>query len=328
MNEGYRERPTIGELIPHNFYDRSFIYKWEEDLTPSEKEIIFLQERIKKALEKWKKYSDKEAEQEAFDLYLQYEEMISEEKQKADQEIEINFNNTLEKQKEFYKSKLGIEINESAVREIWNKNYAEIKGEIEKYGYDSILIIPDNLPSEADINKKVIEDMDEGAGKGRVVTTKYNRTNQQSISSVPESKYRIILVHSAQNLADNPLLKATKGKNIMALTGMNQAEVERRISQGRDLPVDFEVEISGQKIKIKAESLSLEEYEIFRRLYFEENHKHLDESGWTWLMKSRSGSRVVGSSWNPFDWQLHVFAGDPGYALGYLGLRLSRSFSN
>lgn len=296
-------------------------------MTPSEKEIIFLQERIKKALEKWKKYSDKEAEQEAFDLYLQYEEMISEEKQKADQEIEINFNNTLEKQKEFYKSKLGIEINESAVREIWNKNYAEIKGEIEKYGYDSILIIPDNLPKEKSLNSKLIETMDEGAGKGNIAATHY-WVDQQSIRSVPESKCKIILVHSAQNLADHSLLKSTKGKNIMALTGMNQSEVERRISQGQDLPVDFEVEISGQKIKIKAESLSLEEYEIFQRMYFEENHKHLDEKDWTWLIKSRSGSRVVFSYWAPDDRRLDVTADDPGLALVHLGLRLSRSFSN
>ncbi|OGF20505.1 hypothetical protein A2316_01615 [Candidatus Falkowbacteria bacterium RIFOXYB2_FULL_38_15] len=329
MREGYRKRPTIEELIPSNFYGQSFLCKRENDLTPSEKKIIFLRKRIEEALKKWKEYGDKEAEQEAFDLYLQYEEITSKEERKADQEIEINFNKTIEEQKEFYKSKLGIEINESVVREIWKKNYTEIKGEIEKYNYDSILIIPDNLPKEECLNSKLIETMSECAGKGNVAATYYRLVgDQQNISSVPESKYKIILVHSSQNLADHPLLKATTWKDIMALTGMDQAEVKSRISKGQDLPVDFEVKISGQKIKIKAESLSLEECEILQRMYFEENHKHFGENDWTWLMKSFSGSGVVLSGWYSDARRLHVTANTPSYARYYLGLRLSRSFSN
>jgi len=115
--------------------------------------------------------------------------------------IEIDLEEILDKQKQFYKNNLNLEINESAVREIWNKNYAEIKSEIEKYGYDSVIIVPENLPSEADVNKKAIETMNEGAGK--VAATKY-WVEQQSISSAGENKYKIILTHSDQNIYENP----------------------------------------------------------------------------------------------------------------------------
>ena len=260
-----------------------------------------------------------------------------------EQMIEIDLEEILDKQKQFYKNNLNLEINESAVREIWNKNYAEIKSEIEKYGYDSVIIVPENLPSEADVNKKAIETMNEGAGK--VAATKY-WVEQQSISSAEENKYKIILTHSDQNIyenpAANPFLKATLGKNIPMLIlnispkewsdmedkekKKKEQEAFQKLEQGAD--VDFEAEIDGKKIKIQAEGLSLEEYEIFQRIYFEKNPgKHLDEKGWTWLPKSRSGSRVVLSGWDPGDRRLHVHAAGPGGALGYLGLRLSRSFS-
>ncbi|MDO8529699.1 MAG: hypothetical protein Q7S18_03455 [bacterium] len=246
---------------------------------------------------------------------------------RQEQTIEINLEKTLNEQKVFYRDKLNLEIDEGEVISIWNKNYAEIKSEIEKYGYDEIMILPDNLPSEVDVNKKAIENMDEGAGKGKVSATKY-WVEQQSISSVKEDKCRIILVHSAQNFADHPLLKATKGKNIISLSGLNAVEVKSRIDTNQEIPVDFEVEINNQKIQVQAEGLTLREYEIAQWMYFEKNHKHLDENGWTWLMKSRSGSRVVVSDWGPGGRRVDVRAYDPGYAGGGVGLRLSRSFSN
>jgi len=248
-----------------------------------------------------------------------------------EQSIEINLEEKLSEFKAFFKDKFNLEINETEVKKIWNKNYTEIKSEVEKYGYDSVLIIPDNLPSESDINQKAVETMDEGAGKGKVVATKY-WAEQSSIAFVGENKYKIILVHSDQNIYDNPdanpYLKTTLNKNIMALTGLAPKEIEKKINSGQELPANFEAEINGKKMQIQASGLSLEEYEIFQRMYFEKNRKHLDESGWIWLMKSRSGSRVVISSWDPDDRRLSVNALVPGYARAILGLRLSRSFSN
>lgn len=251
-----------------------------------------------------------------------------------EQAIEIDLEKTLDEQKSFYKDKLGLEIDESKIRAIWKENFAEIKSEIEKYGYDEILIIPENLPEEEILNKNLIETMEESAsgGKKKKVEATYQGSNFKSEGSFAgvknsySSEYRIVLTHSAQNLENHPLLKATRGKNIMDITGLDQAEVERRINNGQELPVDCEVEINGQKFEIKAEGESLEEYQIQQAMYFEKTGKHLDEKGWTWLLKSCSGSRVVCASWSPDDRQFYVDANDPDDANGALGLRLSRSF--
>jgi hypothetical protein len=255
---------------------------------------------------------------------------------KIEQTIEIDLEKILKERKQFYKDNLNMEINESAVREIWSKNRAEIKSEIEKYGYDSIQIIPDNLPEEEVLNRDLIETMDEGPGKGKVAATwqSGNFESGGSFAGVKNSyapKYRLVLTHSDQNIYENPnanpYLKATLGKNIMQLSGLNEEEVENRIKNNQEIEVNFETEINGQKIQIQAEGHSLEEYQLLQRMHFEKNHKHLDESGWTWLMKSFSGSRVVSSSWDPAARRLAVTADAPGCAYDILGLRLSRSFS-
>ena len=257
-----------------------------------------------------------------------------------EQTIEINLEEILKEQGQFYKNNLNLdinEINESAVREIWNRNYAEIQKEIETYGYDSILIIPNDLPEEEILNRDLVETMDEGAGKGKVAATyqgdnfKNDGKSFAGVKNTYSPKYRLVLTHSDQNIykntAANPFLKATLGKNIMGLTGLAPKEVQKRIDNGQELPVNFETEFKGQKIQIQAEGLSLEEYQVLQRMYFEKNKKHLDESGWSWLSKSFSGSRVVLSSWLPGVRRLVVDADDPGDADDNLGLRLSRSFS-
>ncbi|MEI8104127.1 MAG: AAA family ATPase, partial [Candidatus Moraniibacteriota bacterium] len=53
-----------------------------------------------------------------------------------DQKIEINLEQSLSEQIDFYKNQLNLSIDQVLVREIWQENYQEIKSEIEKYGYD------------------------------------------------------------------------------------------------------------------------------------------------------------------------------------------------
>jgi len=72
-------------------------------------------------------------------------------------------------------------------------------------------------------------------------------------------------------------------------------------------------------------TLTLEDYLVFQRKYFEETGKHLDEDGWTWLA-TKSGSRLVRSDWDPSDRQLNVNADDLDYQNDDLGARPSRSF--
>lgn len=255
----------------------------------------------------------------------------------SEQAIEIDIEKVLVAQKQFYKEGLNVEIDEREVRSIWNKHYAEMRSEIEKCGYDDILIVPDNLPEEEILNQSLIETMGETvSGKKKKVAATFrgsNFTESGSFAGARNSypaKYRLILTHSIQNIEDHPILKATRNRSVMQVTGLDAAEVGRRIAEGEELPVDCTLEINGQEIVIKAEGESLEEYILQQRMYFDKTGKHLDAEGGSYarLLKSFSGSRVVGSSWRPGDRQLGVGADNPGNAHGNLGLRLSRSFSS
>jgi dihydroneopterin aldolase len=250
-----------------------------------------------------------------------------------EQTIEIDLEKKLDEQKTFYKDRLNLEIDEAKIRSIWKENYAEIKSEMEKYGYDEILILPENLPEEEILNQKLIESMDEGVGKGKVAATWQSDNFKEGgsfagVKNSYSSEYRIVLTHSIGSIEDHPILKATRSKNVMQVTGLDNIEVDRRIANGEELPVNCEVEINGQKIRIEAEGESLEEYVVQQRMHFDKTGEHLDVKGnsYTRLLKSRSGARVVRAYWFPLDRQLIVCAHDPGYASDDLGLRLSRSF--
>jgi len=269
-----------------------------------------------------------------------------------EKEIKIDIQREIEFFEKIYQDNLGIKIDQKEILSIWSKNFESMKKEIESYGYDTVLIIPDNLPEEENLNRDLIESMEEDVVEnGQTTKKKVNKTrywtDQNSLKSAGEQKCRIILVHSDQNiyenLAANPYLKATLNKNIPQLVfsisqeewGKLDNEEKKKKAQESfkkleaGANIDFETEINGQKAKIEAEGLSLGEYQIFQRIYFEKTNpgNHLDASGWTLLPKSFSGSSVAGSGWYPTDRQLVVAAHDPSYSDGALGLRLSRSFS-
>jgi flagellar hook-basal body complex protein FliE len=104
---------------------------------------------------------------------------------------------------------------------------------------------------------------------------------------------RLILVHKTQELDDRPELAST-------------------------------LNIKGQDVKL-AQTLTLEDYIIFQRKYFEETGKHLDEEKAVWVA-TRSGARLVYSYWYPDDHGLDVRANDLAGQSGRLGARPSRCF--
>jgi len=106
-------------------------------------------------------------------------------------------------------------------------------------------------------------------------------------------KPRLILVHKTQNLKDRPELKKTLN------------------TKGQDVKMD--------------QALTLEDYLIFQRKYFEETGKHLDEDGWTWLT-TKTGARFVSSDWGPAHHKLYVSANDLDYRHDNLCVRPSRCF--
>ena len=307
--------------MPKNF--QPFTIKKEEDserfrpLTIEEKEELGLEEKRRKIASPVLRASWKNPENQ------------------NERKIEIDIQKEIQVFDKIYSDKLGIKIDQKEVVAIWNRNFESIKKEIETYGYDTVLIIPENLPDEAVVNEKIIETMDEGVGKGKIKQTWQNSNftdggSFAGVRNLEASKCRIILTKGEQNMSEtnDPLLKATLGKNVLGLTGLSESEIADRIQKGGELPINFKVSIAGKETEIKTEGLSLSEYMIFQGLYFEKNKKHLDEKGWTWLTKSCSGSRVVGSGWGPGSRRLGVGADDSSASGGDLGLRLSRSFSN
>jgi len=243
-------------------------------------------------------------------------------------EIKLNLKEQVQSWQEFYQKHNLPALNEQELRKIFQKNHKEMKEEMERYGYDHLLIIPENLPETEALQQKMSEgytetwQSDNFKEGGSFAGAKHAEKNQT----------RIILCHNDQDIyanpKANPLAKQTLNKNILQLSGLTEAEIQQKIQNQESLPIDFEAEINGKTIPIQAEGLSLNEYLLFQRQYFEKNQKHLDEKGWTWLLKSFSASRVVSASWGPDFTQLFVDAYDPGVSDGDLGCRLSRSFSS
>jgi MoxR-like ATPase len=176
---------------------------------------------------------------------------------------------------------------EDTIRNIWEKNQTEIEQAVEQNGFDEMLIIPGNIPLTELKDKMTME-------RGYYTSLNFNEVGgfTRAVSKNVD-KPRIILVHKTQNLKDRPELKKT-------------------------------LNIKGQDVK-PDETLTLEDYLVFQRKYFEETGKHLDEDGWTWLA-TKSGTRLVYSSWNPGAHKLLVDANDLDFQHGILGVRPSRCF--
>ena len=74
------------------------------------------------------------------------------------------------------------------------------------------------------------------------------------------------------------------------------------------------------------ETMSLTDYLIYQKKYFEETGEHLDEKGATWLPRSKVGAQVVYAYWNPDSGRLGVDASALGYSNPVIGCRPSRCF--
>jgi len=196
------------------------------------------------------------------------------------------------KTKEFldlYK-KTGLELPpdfEESIADIWNRNSAEIQEAIEQNGFDDILLVPGNIPLSELADKMK---MGNGYYTGSTFDAGggFSRAKSENVD-----KPRLILVHKTQNLKDNPELAKTLN------------------TKGQDVKLD--------------QALTLEDYLVFQRKYFEETGKHLDEEGWTWLA-TKSGARLVYAFWYPSVGKLCVRANFLDFQNVHLGVRPSRSF--
>ena len=177
------------------------------------------------------------------------------------------------------------------IRDIWARNNAEMQESAEKQGFDEILLIPEGL-SLPELHEKMAEGYEKTYEGG-------NFEEGGSFAGVKEAENetRIVLLHKnrAQNLKDRPELEATLGK-------------------------------TGEFFAKHEEPLTLTDYLIYQRKYFEETNQHLDTVGWIWLPGSKSGGRFVAAHWHPGSRKLYVYANGAGHSNDTLGCRLSRCF--
>jgi len=176
---------------------------------------------------------------------------------------------------------------EDTISDIWDRNGEEIQRAIEQNGFDEVLLVPGGV-ALTDLSEKM--KMDNGYYTGSNFD---NGGGFASAQSQNVDKPRVVLAHKTQNLKDRPELAKT-------------------------------LNIKGQDVNLD-QVLTLEDYIIFQRKYFEETTNHLDEDGWTWL-STKSGARLVYADWDPDDGRLDVDADALGYQFGSLGARPSRSF--
>ena len=207
----------------------------------------------------------------------------------------LNIEKTIEKNRLFYESKSINLPSDFAERtkEIWIRNREAIEEEIKNMKYDRVLIFPDTLPDTVSLHLKMTEGYNptfEGQN------FKDEGSFQSSVTT--DEGFHILLLHNAEEIDGNSHLLATKGKSIDELEAI------------------FE----------KASGLSLSEYLIFQKMYNEETGKHLDTLLWTFLPKTKSGSRVVNATWYPGNGRLNVGVHDSGDRYDIRGCRLSRSF--
>ena len=206
--------------------------------------------------------------------------------------------------------------------EIFGRNKQNIERDIREVGFNNILFTPDNLPNSQDLNDKIV-----------ALNNDWNETylgdnfkNAGSFGSVkePVSGFGMVLYHNVQNLADNPILNATKNESILSLTNKTQTEIDQIILKNQEL--DFYITIDNKKVKTSG--LTISEYLVLQNDYRKNNPgKNLDEDSWSWLM-SYSGSRVVGARWLPSSSsrRVDVAADDASVVDSGLGFRSSRRY--
>lgn len=215
--------------------------------------------------------------------------------------IEINIDEKLEKALSFYKShKMEVPFDFSdQILSIWEENKDEMQEQIEKFGFDEIIIIPADIT----LNDVFDEEMTKGYLKDDGTPgepTFWEREKGEITNNERHSENRIIFVHknNAKEFYDTenalPILKETLGKKIGS----------------------FKPE----------EGMSVIEYFIYQRMYFEETVEHLDENGWTVLPDSEFGSDVVDAAWDPANGHLRVCVRGSGHSYRSIGCRPSRCF--
>jgi hypothetical protein len=200
---------------------------------------------------------------------------------------------------DFYK-KTGVDTPpdfESDIQDIWDRNSLEIQEAIEQNGFDEMLIIPANIPL-ADLADKM------KMGKGYYTGSYFDQGGGfAGAKSSNVDKPRIILYHKMSL----PEITAKTGLDThLNITG---GDMEKLYLQNPDQYLS-----------------TLEDFLVMEKVNETTHISDYTQKSATWLVGTKSGSRLVISYWRPDSGKLCVYADDLGYQSGDLGARPSRSF--
>jgi hypothetical protein len=219
--------------------------------------------------------------------------------------INLSLENSLAQAITLYQ-KTGIELPpdfQEQMETIWENNYDAIVEAVEKYGFNEILLAPENIPLPELSEKMKIENgyCDWIDSSGNTVESLPATT----IISQRVDKPRIILYHKAT-------LPELEARGIPTHLEITAGEAEKLYKQNPDNYLG-----------------TLEDAIILERKHFEETGEHLSDytkGKGQWLSGTKSGSRFVYATWGPSDGELYVNANDPGNSRSDLGCRPSRYF--
>ncbi len=268
----------------------------------SQKELVV---KLKEALAKGRRLKRKvEGIKESLVISTEFKYRDEKGKEKREK-IEIDIDEQVEKFSGLYE-KYGVEIPadfSGTIKDIWNRNSSEIEEAIKEKGFNTVILVPENLPKSLVLNNLLTEGY---AGTYESDNFKEGGSFEGVTDKI--AGCRIILVHDSVHIKDHPVLKGTLGGK-------------------------------ANKFMEDREKLTLSDYLILQRKIFDETGNHIDtkhEDGyyyWTWLPGSTvskeagGGFRVVNAHWSPDDGQIGVNANDPDNSYPNLGCRLSRLFS-
>jgi hypothetical protein len=186
---------------------------------------------------------------------------------------------------------------------ITKEQQKEMERLITEFGFDEMIIIPENLAATGDNYEKLHTLMIKG----------YNETRQSNDFKTDggfaglknkSNKLRIILTKNIKELDDDELFKQTLGKKMVELTAPD-----------------------GILTINKLEGLGADVYLVKQRKHFKETGKHLDEKKWTWLPEVEATSGHVSCCrWSSDDGWFRFYAGPSTGSGSDLGCRLAGSF--
>ena len=260
-------------------------------------------------------------------------------------EVRFELREQLEYWKKFYKDH-GIDwINLPDKIAITEEQAEQMKQLIEKLGFNKMIIIPEGLVGEPEIEeyeekgeKRVIKPAEHYEELHELMTNKATKVSKKYEKSWESDNYkddggfggsqdlrqglRIILVKDVKDLNEDELHKKTLGASVVQdLKKPDEPYLEGKGGLLETIQKEYEVaELSG---------LTESEYLVYQLDYFKRTGQHLDKIGWTWLSASRrpASGRAPYVGWGSGDDRLGFCSFSLVFRGGNPGCRLASSFS-